>query len=418
MQLRFLGACQEVGRSAVAVKGTRSQILMDYGVMINHDMGFPVHVSPRDLDAVILTHAHLDHSGLIPLFYVHSKLPVYAVEPTFKLTRVLVRDMIKLSGYFLPYESLDLETMMNHAVPVEYHAKFGVGDSEITMINAGHIPGSAQVIVKNDGRRVLYTGDFNLIPTHLVPGADREYGNLDAIVIESTYALADHPDRAESERNFVLACKEVVEGGGTVLVPAFGVGRSQEIICMLADHNFNHKVFVDGMALDAIRMLEEHPKALKDEQLFRRAMGEAEQIKNWRDRRRAARTEGVIVSPAGMLKGGASVFYMENIATNQDNGIFLVSYQVQGSPGRILLDEGQFVLHGKARKVGARIERFDFSSHGGKTQLEETLKEVDKKTRVFVVHGEEGNCKHLAEWASQELGLQTSTPRPGETYDL
>jgi len=416
--MRFLGACQEVGRSAVAVKGARSQILMDYGVMINHDVGFPVHVSPKDLDAVVLTHAHLDHSGLIPLFYVHSKLPVYAIEPTFKLTRVLVRDMIKLSGYFLPYEYIDLETMMNHAVPVEYHSKFKVGDSELTMVNAGHIPGSAQIIVENDGRRVLYTGDYNLIPTHLVPGADREYKNLDAIVIESTYAMGDHPDRAESERNFVLACKEVVEGGGTVLVPAFGVGRSQEILCMLADHNFNHKVFVDGMALDAIRMLEQYPNSLKDEQLFRRAMKEAEQIKNWNDRRRAARTEGVIVSPAGMLKGGASVFYMENIASNRDNGIFLVSYQVPGSPGRILLEEGRFILHGKARNVEARVEKFDFSSHGGKTQLEETLRELDKKTRVFVVHGEEANCKHLAEWASRELGLQAFTPRPGETYDI
>ncbi len=419
MQLRFLGACQEVGRSAVAVKGARAQILMDYGVMINHEIGFPVHVSPKDIDAVILTHAHLDHSGLVPLFYVNSpKLPVYGVEPTFKLTRVLVRDMIKLSGYYLPYEYIDMENMMNHAVPVEYHSKFKVGDAEISMINAGHIPGSSQTIVEVDGKRVLYTGDYNLVPTHLVPGADREYRNLDAIVIESTYAMADHPDRAESERNFVLACKEVVEGGGTVLVPAFGVGRSQEILCMLADHNFNHPVFVDGMALDAIRMLEEYPNSLKDQQLFRRAMKEAEHIKNWHDRRRAARTEGVIVSPAGMLKGGASVFYMENIAENQDNGIFLVSYQVQGSPGRILLEEGRFILHGKARKVNARVEKFDFSSHGGKTQLEETLKELDKTTRVFVVHGDESNCKHLADWASQELGLQASTPRPGEAYDL
>jgi putative mRNA 3-end processing factor len=391
---------------------------MDYGVMINHDIGFPVHVSPKDLDAVILSHAHLDHSGLIPLFYIHAKLPVYGVEPTFKLTRVLVRDMIKLSGYYLPYEYLDLETMMGHIVPVEYHSKFKVGDAEINLINAGHIPGSAQIIIKTDGKRVLYTGDYNLVPTHLVPGADRDYKNLDAIVIESTYALEDHPNRAESERNFVLACKEVVESGGTVLVPAFGVGRSQEIICMLADHNFSHPIFVDGMALDAIRMLEEHPNSLKDEQLFRRAMREAEQIRNWNDRRRAARTEGVIVSPAGMLKGGASVFYMENIARNEKNGIFLVSYQVQGSPGRILLDEGRFILHGKAKKVTSRVEKFDFSSHGGKTQLEETLKELDRKTRVFVVHGDEGNCKHLAEWASQELGLQETTPRPGETYDL
>jgi putative mRNA 3-end processing factor len=119
-----------------------------------------------------------------------------------------------------------------------------------------------------------------------------------------------------------------------------------------------------------------------------------------------------------MLKGGASVFYMENIARNEYNGIFLVSYQTQGSPGRILLDEGRFILHGKAKKVGARVEKFDFSSHGGKTQLEETLKEVDKTTRVFVIHGDEDNCMHLADWATRELGLQATTPRPGDTFDL
>ena len=419
MQLRFLGACQEVGRSAVAVKSVRSQILMDYGVMINHEVGFPVHVSPKELDAVVLTHAHLDHSGLVPLFYIQTlKLPVYGVEPTFKLTTVLVRDMIKLSGYYLPFEYIDLESMMNHAVPVDYHSQFTVKDFKITLVNAGHIPGSAQVIVENDGKRILYTGDYNLVPTHLVPGADREYKNLDALVIESTYASQDHPNREESERNFVLACKEVVEGGGTVLVPAFGVGRSQEVICMLADHNFTQPVFVDGMALDAIRMLETYPNALRDQQLFRRAMRDAEQIRNWHERRRAARTPGVIVSPAGMLKGGASVFYMENIAPKQNNGIFLVSYQVEGSPGRILLDEGRFMLHGKAKKVTARVEKFDFSSHGGKTQLEETLKDVDKRTRVYVIHGDETNCKRLANWATQELGLQASTPKPGETCDV
>jgi putative mRNA 3-end processing factor len=418
MQLRFLGACQEVGRSAVVVKNVRSQILMDYGVMINHDVGFPVHVSPKDLNAVVLSHAHLDHSGLIPLFYVRSRLPVYGVEPTFKLTKVLVRDMIKLSGYYLPYEYIDLESMMSHVVAVNYRSTFNVEDANISLVNAGHIPGSAQIVVESAGKRVLYTGDYNLVPTHLVPGADHAYNNLDAIVIESTYATEDHPDRTESERNFVLACKEVVEKGGTVLVPAFGVGRSQEILCMLADLNFTYPIFVDGMALDAIRMLEEHPDSLRDQDQFKRAMREAEQIRNWNDRRRAARTAGVIVSPAGMLKGGASVFYMENIAKNQDNGIFLVSYQVEGSPGRILLEEGRFILHGKARKVEARVEKFDFSSHGGKTQLEETLKEVDKRTKVFVIHGEEGNCKRLADWAAQELGLQTTIPRPGETFDV
>ncbi|MGA3296647.1 MAG: MBL fold metallo-hydrolase [Candidatus Bathyarchaeia archaeon] len=418
MQLRFLGACQEVGRSAYAVKTANSQILMDYGVMINHEVSFPIHISPKDLNAVVLTHAHLDHSGLVPMLYLHSKLPLYGVEPTFKLSKVLVRDMIKLSGYYLPFEYMDLENMLSHAVSVEYNSQFKINDASVSMINAGHIPGSAQIIIESDGRRVLYTGDFNLVPTHLVPGADRQYNNLDAIIIESTYAGDDHPDRVESERNFVLACKEVVEDGGTVLVPAFGVGRSQEIICMLSDHNFSHPIFVDGMALDAIRMLEQHPGSLRDGDLFKKAMRQAEQITNWNERRKAARTAGVIVSPAGMLKGGASVFYMENLAHNNHNGIFLVSYQVEGSPGRMLLDEGRFILRGKARKVEARVEKFDFSSHGGKSQLHETLQEVDKKTRVFVVHGEEAKCKLLAEWASSELGLQTMTPQPGESIDI
>jgi putative mRNA 3-end processing factor len=187
---------------------------------------------------------------------------------------------------------------------------------------------------------------------------------------------------------------------------------------MLADHDFSYPVFVDGMALDAIRMLEGHPKSLRDEERFRKAMRQAEQITNWNARRHAAKTAGVIVSPAGMLKGGASVFYMENIARSEKNGIFLVSYQVEGSPGRILLEEGRFMLHGKARKVEARVEKFDFSSHGGRTQLQDTLRELDKTTRVFAVHGEEANCKHLADWASHELGLQTVTPRPGEAHDV
>jgi len=418
MQLRFLGACEEVGRSAIAVKTSRSQVLMDYGVMINHEVGFPVHVSPKDLDGVVLTHAHLDHSGLIPLFYVHSKLPVYGVEPTFKLTKVLVRDMIKLSGYYLPFEYVDLESMMDHTVPVEYHSKFRVGDADVTLVNAGHIPGSAQIIIESGGKRILYTGDFNLVPTHLVTGADRTYKGLDAIVTESTYASDDHPDRAEQERSFVLACKQIVESGGTVLVPAFGVGRSQEVICMLADHNFSYPVYVDGMALDAIRMLEECPTSLRDEKRFRSAMRQAEQISNWNTRRHAAKTAGVIVSPAGMLKGGASVFYMENIARDERNGIFLVSYQVEGSPGRILLDEGRFMLRGRAVGVKARVEKFDFSSHGGRSQLQETLRELDRTTRVFVIHGEESNCARLADWASHELGLQTTIPRPGETFDV
>jgi putative mRNA 3-end processing factor len=167
-----------------------------------------------------------------------------------------------------------------------------------------------------------------------------------------------------------------------------------------------------------MELLLKNPTALRDAKVFERASKMAHWVDGWNDRRRAAKTPGVIISPAGMLKGGASVFYMENVAAKKENAVFMVSFQVPGSPGRILLDRRKFVIHGRAREVDARIERFDFSSHGGKRELEQTLSDLDKKTRVFVVHGAEGNCKKLAEWASMELGLNASAPKTGDVVEI
>ena len=418
MNIRFLGACNEVGRSGVQVNLGEKSILLDYGVMVDHQIGFPVHVSPKDLYGIVATHAHLDHSGLVPMFYVRSRLPVYGVEPTFALASVLVRDMIKLSGYYLPYEFIDLETMMDHSVNVPYRHPFEVGNGTVTLLNAGHIPGSCQALVEAQGKRVVYTSDFNLKSTRLVGSADYNYGELDAIIIESTYAKEDHPDREEGERQLVAACNEIVEGGGTVLIPAFGVGRSQEIMCMLAAHNFKHTVYIDGMALVAINVLQEHESALADPQLFKSAVKKAEWVRNWHDRRRAVRGPGVIISPAGMLKGGASVFYMESVAHGSKNGIILVSYQVEGSPGRVLLDEGKYMLHGRLQTVNAKVLKFDFSSHGGRSELFRCLESLGKKTKVFAVHGDEDSCTILAEWAKKQAGLESFVPNAGESYDI
>lgn len=418
MKIRFLGACREVGRSGVELKLGEKSVLLDYGVMVDHEIGFPVHVSPKDLLGIVVTHSHLDHSGLIPMFYVRGRLPVYGVEPTFALSDILIRDMIKLSGYYLPFEFVDLETMRDHSVSVSYRSPFEIGEGTVTLLNAGHIPGSSQPLVEAQGKRIAYTSDFNLNPTRLAGAADCDYGELDALIIESTYAKEDHPDRKESEKQFVAACTEIVEDGGTVLVPAFGVGRSQEVMCMLRAHDFRHTVYVDGMALTAIRVLEDYESALVDPQLFRSAIKKAEWIRNWHDRRKAVKNPGVIVSPAGMLKGGAAVFYMESVAQDSKNGVILVSYQVEGSPGRILLDEGRYLLHGRPQKVSAKVLKFDFSSHGGRAQLHRCLEMVDKKAKIFAVHGEEDSCEVLAEWASKELGLQSFVPKAGETYDI
>jgi len=418
MKIRFLGACREVGRSGIVINSNESSILLDYGVMINHEVGFPIHVSPKELKAIILTHAHLDHSGLLPLFYIRGKISIYGVEPTFQLTDLLIKDFLKLSGYYLPYEYIDLQTMMNYCIDLSYKRKINLNGFNVTLLNAGHIPGSCQVLIEGLGKRILYTGDFNKIPTRLTNPADEEYNDLDAIIIEGTYANEEHPNRKKLEKEFVSSVNEIVEHDGIVLVPAFGVGRSQEIVSILVAHNFKHRIFIDGMALDTIKILMKYKNALRDPNLFEKAMHKAEWIKNWHERRKAVKTPSVIVSPAGMLKGGAAVFYMEKIAKEKKNGIFLVSYQIPGTPGSILLEKKKFMIHGKSKKVNAEVKKFDFSSHSGKKELEDTLSKLNGKTKVFVIHGNEENCIGLANWCSKELGLEAKAPMPGDVYEI
>jgi len=418
LKLIFLGACREVGRSAVAVEAGEKRHLLDYGVMMNDSVGFPTHISPKDLDAIFLSHAHLDHSGLLPLFYLRRRLPLYSVAPTFEFTRLLIKDFIHISGYFLPYEYVDLEAMMENCIALPYKKEFDVAGAKVKLLNAGHIPGSCQILLEAEGKRLLYTGDFNPNETKTLGSADQDYGDLDAVITESTYATVDHPDRATVEKEFVSRAAEIVERGGVALVPAFGVGRSQEIATVLAAHDFKHPVFMDGMALDATEILMNHSSSLKDEELFKKAVKKTIWVGNWNERRKAVGTPSVIISPAGMLKGGAAIFYMEQIAKKKNNGVFLVSFQIPGTPGSILLERRKFMIQGKSRKVEADVEKFDFTSHGGRSNLQAALSKLGGKTKIFTVHGEETNCVKLASWASKELGLEAHAPRPGEKFEV
>ncbi len=386
--------------------------------MLDREPGLTMHVPPKELDELILSHSHLDHSGALPIFYIDQKRPLYTNKLNLELTQLLIQDFIHLSSYYLPFEYLELKTMMRSNKHLDYGVKEKVGDMQIQLLNAGHTPGSAHALIETGGKRLLYTGDFNTDDSKLLTGATMDYGDLDAVIIESTYANEDHTERLKLEKRFVEAVTEVVEDGGSVLVPAFGVGRAQEITCVLAAHHFEYPIILDGMAREVSRIMMNYKEFLRDPQLFVDAVHSAEWVEGWRDRRKALKAPSVIVSPAGMLKGGPAAFYASKLGKKVSNGIFLVSYQIPGTPGKELLEKGICTIDGKVRKVKSRVEHFDFSSHCGASQLKEALRKLGGKPKVYVVHGAEGNCELLANWAKSELGLDAVAPRTGDTFEV
>ena len=418
MQIEFLGGAREVGRIGIAVKSSKTQVLLDYGVMLGREPGFPMHVPPKEVDGLILTHSHLDHSGALPIFYIDGKIPLYTNKLNLDLAQLLIKDFIHLSGYYLPFEYLELETMMQSNKHLDFGVEEKLGDMRFQLLNAGHTPGSAQVLIEAKGKRLLYTSDFNTTSSQLLAGAKMDYGDLDAVIIESTYANEDHAERSELEKRFVESVTEVVEKGGIALIPAFGVGRSQEIACILAAYHFKYPIILDGMVREASRIIMNHKEFLRDPKLFMNAMRSADWVEGWRDRRKAIKTPRAIISTAGMLKGGPAAFYVSKIGKKANSAIFLVSYQIPGTPGKELLDKGICTIDGKVRKVKARYEHFDFSSHCGAGQLKEVLRKLGGKPKVFVVHGDEENCEVFANWTKSELGLDAVAPKTGETFEV
>jgi putative mRNA 3-end processing factor len=192
VQIGFLGGAREVGRIGISVKTAKTQVIIDYGVMLDNQPGFPMHVPPKDIDALILTHSHLDHSGALPIFYINDKIPLYTNKLNLELSQLLIQDFIHLSSYYLPFEYLEIKTMMRCNRHLEFGQEQTVGDMKITLVNAGHTPGSASVLIEGEGKRFLYTGDFNTEESKLLAGASMDYGDLDAIAIRQDRSWRDN----------------------------------------------------------------------------------------------------------------------------------------------------------------------------------------------------------------------------------
>ena len=420
MKISVLGAGKEVGRSAFLVTCENTNILLDYGVLLKREPFFPLHVRPKDINAVVLSHAHLDHSGYIPSLFLSSStdIPVLGTLPTFELSQLLIEDMIKISGLYLPFEYLDLINMINHCKSLQYREKHSVDDVDITLHESGHVIGGASIMMEYQGKRIFYTGDINTRGSKLLRPADLDLPNIDLLIIESTYSQTEQMPREESERHLLDFAYEVVDRGGTLFIPAFSVERAQEIACVLKTHQFKHKVAMDGMAIKVNEIMLKYTSYLRDPEIFKKAVLEAEWVHGWQRRKQLVREPGVIISPAGMLVGGSAVFYLQEIAKDPKNGVAMVSYQGEGTPGRALLDKKIITYDGKMRKCLAEVNRFEFSGHNSRSELFEILDKIKGNPEVLAIHGDGNSCTRFAEEIQDKYGFKAKAPSQGDVIEI
>ncbi|EZQ06760.1 MULTISPECIES: MBL fold metallo-hydrolase [Acidianus] len=417
--IKILGGGQEVGRSAIEVNDSEGSVVLDYGVNFNPDdsPNYPLQDSPSKIKAFLVSHAHLDHVGALPIYQISTSKSLYGTRLTKLISELILKDFLKISGPRVPYEWVEVRKTMENFESVNYGQEFEVGSFQVKMANAGHIPGSAITLVKTSKHDVAYTGDINVANTKLMSPADLEImKSAEVIVTEATYGRFNHPQRKSVEDEFYSSIREVLETGGTVLIPAFSLSRSQEILALLAERDLEYPVFYDGMVRKIMELMIDNRQYINNYDALRKAFDEFRYVDGWKDRDRAWKSNGVIVASAGMLKGGPAVYYFKKMAENSKNAIFLVSYQAENTPGRKLLELGKFDDDSSLLK--ARLQLFDFSSHAGKNKLLEILKASNNLQKVIVVHSSPDSAQYFAEYAKQELGVEVIVPENGQEIKL
>jgi len=417
-RIHILGAGKEVGRAAIAVEKNDRYVLLDFGVTFDdRDIPMlPLTIPPSRVEGVVVTHAHLDHVGAAPMLYISSRPRSYMTPITRDISRLMLYDFLKLSSYYLPFESMEVERFIESSVTIGYNREIEIGPYRAIFRNAGHIPGSTMVLLDTGSRRILYTGDINTIETRLVDPADVSGIEAEVLVIEATYGDTDHADRRSVEDRFMSSVKEVVEDGGVVLVPAFSLSRSQEILSLLAERLDNIMVSYDGMIKPITEIMLAHIGYIRRPDLLKKANEIFTQVEGWSMRRKIWREPGVIVASAGMLKGGPALYYLKRIADNRKSAIFLVSYQGRNTPGRMLLEKGVFMENGP--RVVARVEWFDFSAHAGKSGLLSIIKSVKGLEKVIVIHSDPDVGFSFAKLIRDEIGIDALNPSIGDKVEI
>ena len=422
MEIKVLGAAGEVGRSAFQVNCHGTNFLLDYGVMFGKPRGapptYPLHVKPRDIDSVIITHAHLDHSGCVPSLFVSGNCNVYATAPTFDLSKLLIQDMIKIEKNSHSFGVPEIENMMQKSKIIGFNEKITRGNASFELRSSGHVVGGSTVLVESNNKKLFYTGDINLRGSRLLPPADLDIGEMDMVITESTYSQENQIPRKDSEKGLIDFANEVMDRKGTLFIPSFSVERSQEVASVLISSGFKHKIIMDGMALKVNEVLLRYPEYLRNPEIFKDVIDRVVAVNDHQERKRILTEPCVVISPAGMLVGGNAVYYLQQLAFDNKNGIALVSYQGEGTPGKKLLDTGKVETRGKDLNVKAEVKQFQFSGHADRDSLFEMIKNLKGNPKIMTVHGDNESCTRFAEEIKERFGFDAHAAKLDEKITI
>lgn len=449
-----LGGVKQVGRSCFIVVTPESKVMLDCGINPGESSGTDAY--PRldcfnfnlsELDAVVVSHAHIDHQGFLPSLYKYGYSgPIYCTEPTLPLMTLLQMDSIKISkanGTYLTYEGRDVNEVIKHCITLPYGKPTDISpDITITLNNAGHILGSATVHLNISGaHNILYSGDYKYAKTQLLDSASSMYPRVETLITESTYGSSADimPDQTAVYSTFTQSINKTLVDGGKVLIPVPAVGRAQEIMLVIDKEMREGRlietpIYIEGMISEAsaIHMSYAHYLGYDVRKSVSQGTNpfESEYFTpingpNKREEVLEDENPAIIMATSGMLEGGPSVEYFKVIAPSSKNKIVFVSYQINGTLGRrivegTLTEASMLDQAGKVKviPVKCKSEKIDgFSGHSDFNQILSFISRIRPK-RVLVNHGEKSKSESVASTVYRKLKIRSSVPDNREIIKL
>ena len=454
VMLFCLGGVKQVGRSCFIVVTPETKVMLDCGINPGEMSGLDAY--PRldwfnfdldELDGVVISHAHIDHQGFLPtLFKYGYRGPVYCTEPTLPLMILLQTDSVKIAnsnGAYLPYAARDVNEVIKHCITLPYGKPTDISpDMTITLNNAGHIMGSATVHINISGaHNILYSGDYKYARTQLLDSAVSIYPRVETLITESTYGNTTDvmPDQQSVYRGFTESINKTLMDGGKVLVPVPAVGRAQEIMLVMAKEMkegrlIESPIYIEGMISEAsaIHMSYAHYLGSDVRKSVSQGINPFQSdyftvISGYGKRDDILNDESpaIVMATSGMLEGGPSVEYFKELAPNPKNKIMFVSYQINGTLGRRVLDGAMSEVSmmdksGKVKVVPVRCQtqKIDgFSGHSDFNQILNFVSRIRPK-RVLVNHGEKSKSENVASAVYSRLKIRSGVPDNREIVRL